>query len=362
LRRLEAPPHEVATFIVDLWPWERDSDHHQSYSGSGANHQESLTESLEEYKNVDAVNDLISDLPPELALEVLSKLNATDLCLAACVWQKLASDEILWQGLCREQWPVATVYSNEKKARSVGFRRIYLMLDEATLTFNSSADEGMRYLFDNGLLSNNASEIASFFHYTRAKLSKTQIRHYLQIRSDVVECMMTLQNFAKKFLPNALRECFSRMEAPNDRGRYLHELLDSFSKRFCQCNPDLGYSVDSVYVMCFSLILLSVDLTSPHVKNKMSKREFIRNTRNAVVVDNVNGNNNNNANNANAAFVNNNNVINNRRGSKSGDELFGQMYDNVFLKGHVSCEGDDAAARARANRNQFVPGYLAMFL
>ena len=39
---------------------------------------------------------------------------------------------------------------------------------------------------------------------------------------------------------------------------------------------------DSVYVMCFSLILLSVDLTSPHVKNKMSKREFIRNTRNAV--------------------------------------------------------------------------------
>ena len=41
----------------------------------------------------------------------------------------------------------------------------------------------MRYLFDNGLLSNNASEIASFFHYTRAKLSKTQIRHYLQVRS-----------------------------------------------------------------------------------------------------------------------------------------------------------------------------------
>ena len=34
--------------------------------------------------------------------------------------------------------------------------------------------------------------------------------------------------------------------------------------------------------MCFSLILLSVDLSSPHVKNKMSKREFIRNTRGAV--------------------------------------------------------------------------------
>ena len=42
-----------------------------------------------------------------------------------------------------------------------------------------------------------------------------------QNRSDVVECMMTLQNFAKKFLPNALREFFSRMEAPNDRGRQV---------------------------------------------------------------------------------------------------------------------------------------------
>ena len=61
LRRLEAPPHEVATFSVDLWPWERDSDHHQSSSGNGANQQEfhkSPTEPLDEYKNVDAVNDL----------------------------------------------------------------------------------------------------------------------------------------------------------------------------------------------------------------------------------------------------------------------------------------------------------------
>jgi F-box protein 8 len=40
----------------------------------------------------------ISQLPPELALEILKNLNATDLCLAACVWQTLANDEILWLG------------------------------------------------------------------------------------------------------------------------------------------------------------------------------------------------------------------------------------------------------------------------
>ena len=39
----------------------------------------------------------LSQLPPEISLTVLSHLNATDLCLAACVWQQLGNDEILWQ-------------------------------------------------------------------------------------------------------------------------------------------------------------------------------------------------------------------------------------------------------------------------
>ena len=55
---------------------------------------------------------------------------------------------------------------------------------------------------------------------------------------------------------------------------------------------------------------------------------------------NVNGNNNNNANNANAAFVNNNNVINNRRGSKSGDELFGQGTGRFNQVVKIACDID----------------------
>ena len=39
----------------------------------------------------------LSQLPPELGLTVLSYLNPTDLCLAACVWDQLANDELLWQ-------------------------------------------------------------------------------------------------------------------------------------------------------------------------------------------------------------------------------------------------------------------------
>ncbi len=67
-------------------------------------------------------------------------------------------------------------------------------------------------------------------------------------------------------------------------------------------------SADTVFVVCYSLIMLSVDLTSPHVKNKMSKREFIKNLRHATPRREV------------------------------SDEVLGHMYDNIYLSGHVATD------------------------
>jgi len=64
-------------------------------------------------------------------------------------------------------------------------------------------------------------------------------------------------------------------------------------------------SIDTIYVICYGLVLLSIDLSSVHVKNKMSKREFIRNVRQATA-----------------------------RAPTS--ELLGHFYDNVYLYGHVA--------------------------
>merc|ERR1711962_1845895 len=182
----------------------------------------------------------LNRMPPELAISVLRHLGATDLCLASCVWQQLASDNILWQGLCRSQWHYASVYESSAPIR---YRNLFLQLDEGTLTFNSDAEQGMKYFISKGLVADSATEIAKFIHGTTS---------------------------------------LARAQAPESQGSFLQRLLEQFSVRFCQCNPSLAMSVDSVYVLCFSLILLSVDLSSPHVKNKMSKREFIRNTRGAV--------------------------------------------------------------------------------
>ena len=78
-------------------------------------------------------------IPPELSLQILKYLNATDLCLAACVWSSLANDDVLWQSLCKSTWGYASIYNKKQtKGRvNMNYRLIFMHLDEATLTFNA---------------------------------------------------------------------------------------------------------------------------------------------------------------------------------------------------------------------------------
>lgn len=240
--------------------------------------------------------------PPELSLTVLSHLNATDLCLASCVWQELAKDQVLWHSLCLSTWGYVSIY---KKLESVEFsyHKLYLKLDEGTVTFNADPFEGMGYFFRHGLLENTPEEVSKFF-ICSTNLKRTQMKRYLYRNQGLIDHLVRLQTFRNESLPNALRNFFAILEAPNQQDNYLESLLSKFSKRFCECNPNLDLNADMVYILCYSLIMLSVDLTSPHIKNKMSKREFIRNVRHAV--------------------------------HKVDDDMFGSLYDDIYLKGHIA--------------------------
>ncbi|KAG9344176.1 hypothetical protein JZ751_012660 [Albula glossodonta] len=220
-------------------------------------------------------------LPPELGITILSYLNATDLCLASCVWQELGNDE-----LCKSTWGHCSIY-NRRLPPGFSYRKLYMQLDEGSLTFNANPQEGIGYFMSKGILADHPKEVA---------------------KRDVLDELVTLHNFSNQFLPNALRDFFRHIHAPEERGEYLETLITKFSHRFCACNPalvrEMGLSPDAVYLLCYSLILLSIDLSSPHVKNKMSKREFIRNTRRAA--------------------------------QNISEDFVGHLYDNIYLIGHVA--------------------------
>lgn len=248
----------------------------------------------------------LEQLPPELGLTILSYLDATDLCLASCVWRGLGHDEYLWQGLCKSTWGHCSMY-NRRLPAGFSYRRLFLQLDEGSLSFNHDPQEGIDYFVSRAILTDHPTELARFIFSTR-RLNWKMLRGYLDHRRDVLDELVKLHNFSNQFLPNALRNFFRHIHAPEDRGEYLETLITKFSQRFCTCNPglvhDLGLSPDAVYLLCYSLILLSIDLTSPHVKNKMSKREFIRNTRRAA--------------------------------HNISDDFVGHLYDNIYLIGHVA--------------------------
>ena len=61
----------------------------------------------------------------------------------------------------------------------------------------------------------------------------------------MLDKLVHLQNFEKQFLPNALRNLFGTISAPEQRGDLLTEMIEKFSARFCSCNPNLGLSKGS---------------------------------------------------------------------------------------------------------------------
>jgi F-box protein 8 len=163
--------------------------------------------------------------------------------------------------------------------------------------------QGINYLTEMRALDNSPAAIAAFLHSTDT-LKPKKVFLYLQERQDVLSAMVHLQDYRNMFLPEALRYFFWHIPAPSERGSFLEFMMDEFSQQFCLCNPHCQLHHDTIYILCYSLILLSVDLTSPHIKNKMSKREFIRNLRRAV--------------------------------PQGTDEYFGHLYDNIYLAGHVA--------------------------
>ena len=78
----------------------------------------------------------------------------------------------------------------------------------------------MQYFISKGILKDNPYEIARFLDGTSI-LKRSKVRQLLQKRQDVVEYLVSFQNYANTFLPNALRRFFTKLEAPNDRGTYL---------------------------------------------------------------------------------------------------------------------------------------------
>lgn len=146
--------------------------------------------------------------------------------------------------------------------------------------FNRKPKKGITFLQDQGLLGKTSKEVADWLHIDD-RLDKTFIGEFLGENEDICKKVMyayvDAMNFSELDIVAALRYFLEGFRLPGEAQK-IDRLMEKFAARYCECNPNnvLFTSADTVYVLAFSVIMLTTDLHSPQVKNKMTKEQYIK--------------------------------------------------------------------------------------
>ncbi|XP_066147847.1 brefeldin A-inhibited guanine nucleotide-exchange protein 1 isoform X2 [Euwallacea fornicatus] len=146
--------------------------------------------------------------------------------------------------------------------------------------FNRKPRKGITYLQEHSLLGGTSEELAKFLH-SEERLDKTNIGDFLgendDFNKEIMYTYVDQMDFVKLDFVAALRHFLDGFRLPGEAQK-IDRLMEKFASRYCECNPNNGLfsSADTAYVLGFSIIMLTTDLHSPQVKNKMTKEQYIK--------------------------------------------------------------------------------------
>ncbi|KAK8550249.1 hypothetical protein V6N12_038968 [Hibiscus sabdariffa] len=150
--------------------------------------------------------------------------------------------------------------------------------------FNRDEKKGLEYLKHCQLVSDppTPKAYAYFFRYTPL-LDKSMIGDYLgdpdEFNLQVLKDFTATFEFHGMILDSALRTYLETFRLPGESQK-IQRILEAFSERFFdQQSSEIFVAKDSVFILCYSLIMLNTDQHNPQVKKKMTEEEFIRNNR-----------------------------------------------------------------------------------
>ncbi|KAG9102601.1 hypothetical protein FRC06_001681 [Ceratobasidium sp. 370] len=114
-------------------------------------------------------------------------------------------------------------------------------------------------------------------------VSKTEIAGALASKADpfhvaALRLYMGRFNFVFDPLDIALRRLLMDLCLPKET-QQIDRVMEAFAKRYAECNPGLFVSEDHAYILAFSLMMLHTDVFNKNNKNKMTKADYVKNTR-----------------------------------------------------------------------------------
>ncbi|KAL8628318.1 hypothetical protein Q9189_005978 [Teloschistes chrysophthalmus] len=97
-------------------------------------------------------------------------------------------------------------------------------------------------------------------------------------RARVRRAYMELFDWQDLNILAALRDFCGRLLLKGET-QQVDRILDSFSSRWCACNPNHGFkATDVVHTICYSILLLNTDMHMAEIEQKMTRPQFIKNT------------------------------------------------------------------------------------
>mmetsp|Transcript_50324 Transcript_50324/g.140487 ORF Transcript_50324/g.140487 Transcript_50324/m.140487 type:complete len:431 (-) Transcript_50324:141-1433(-) len=82
-------------------------------------------------------------------------------------------------------------------------------------------------------------------------------------------------------LDHALRLMSQHLCLPRE-SQQIDRIVEAFAKAYCEANPGSFPDEDSAYLTLFAIVMLNADVHTAQVKKKMTKQQFVSNTKLAV--------------------------------------------------------------------------------
>nr|XP_005992094.1 PREDICTED: brefeldin A-inhibited guanine nucleotide-exchange protein 2 [Latimeria chalumnae] len=149
--------------------------------------------------------------------------------------------------------------------------------------FNKKPKRGIQYLQEQGMLGTKPEDIASFL-LQEERLDWTQVGEFLGelniFNKEIMYAYVDQLDFYGKDFVSALRVFLEGFRLPGEAQK-IDRLMEKFAARYLECNQGqtLFASADTAYVLAYSVVMLTTDLHSPQVKNKMTKEQYIKMNR-----------------------------------------------------------------------------------
>ncbi|KAM9307961.1 brefeldin A-inhibited guanine nucleotide-exchange protein 1 [Gastrophryne carolinensis] len=157
------------------------------------------------------------------------------------------------------------------------------IIEQGIDLFNKKPKRGIQFLQEQGMLGNTPEDIAQFLHQEE-RLDSTQVGEFLgdndRFNKEVMYAYVDQHDFSGKDFVSALRMFLEGFRLPGEAQK-IDRLMEKFAARYLECNQGqtLFASADTAYVLAYSIIMLTTDLHSPQVKNKMTKEQYIKMNR-----------------------------------------------------------------------------------